>query len=109
MKREPRIGGELPLGERDLRGVSTVLHGYRLFMARGMGHCGGGAGPNSFDAVEALERWVEEGKAPDQLRASLRSNGKVIRTRPLCPFPQAASYIGSGSIDQAENFVCRAP
>ena len=28
---------------------------YRLFMVPGMGHCGGGAGPNSFDAFSALE------------------------------------------------------
>jgi len=74
-----------------------------------MGHCGGGDGPNAFDKVGPLERWVEQGKAPDELIASHSSNGKVDRTRPLCPYPQVARYKGAGSIDEAANFVCRAP
>ena len=62
----------------------------RLFMAPGMGHCGGGEGPNTFDAVAALEQWVEQGRAPDRIIAS-RVNGAVVeRTRPLCPYPQVA-------------------
>jgi len=82
----------------------------RLFMAPGMNHCGGGEGPNSFDAVTAVEQWVERGKAPDQLIASHRgADGKVDRTRPLCPYPQIAKYKGSGSSDDAANFVCSAP
>lgn len=81
----------------------------RLFMAPGMGHCGGGEGPNTFDAVTALEQWVEQGKAPDRLVASHNADGKITRTRPLCPYPQLAAYKGSGSIDDAANFVCSAP
>jgi len=78
-----------------------------LFMAPGMGHCGGGEGPNTFDMVDALERWVEHGKAPDQIPASHATNGVVDRTRPLCPHPQIATYKGTGSIDEAANFICR--
>jgi len=74
-----------------------------------MGHCGGGEGPNVFDKVGALEQWVEHGKAPEKLNASHSTNGKVDRTRPLCPYPQVAKYKGTGSIDDAANFVCRAP
>ena len=81
----------------------------RLFLAPGMGHCGGGEGPNVFDKVGALERWVEQGKAPDTLIASHSTDGKVDRTRPLCPYPQVARYKGTGSIDDAANFVCRVP
>ena len=81
----------------------------RLFMAPGMGHCGGGEGPNVFDTVTALEQWREHGKAPAQMVASLLADGKVVRTRPLCPYPQIAKYKGTGSIDQAENFACRVP
>ena len=81
----------------------------RLFMAPGMGHCRGGEGPNVFDTVGALEQWVEHGKAPAQLLATHSTNGKVDRSRPLCPHPQVASYKGTGSIDDAANFVCRAP
>lgn len=79
----------------------------RLFMAPGMAHCAGGPGPNTFDAVTALEQWVEQGTKPAQLVASHATNGKVDRTRPLCPYPQVATYRGSGSIDEAANFVCR--
>jgi len=79
----------------------------RLFMVPGMGHCGGGEGPNTFDMMSALEQWVEQGSAPARIVASHAANGVVDRTRPLCPYPQAAVYTGSGSIDEAANFVCR--
>lgn len=82
---------------------------YRLFMVPGMFHCSGGPGPNVFDTVTALEQWVEQGKAPSQIVASHRTGGAVDRTRPLCPFPQEAQWKGSGSTDQAENFVCALP
>jgi feruloyl esterase len=62
-----------------------------------------------FDKVAALEQWVEHGTAPDVMIASHRTNGKVDRTRPLCPYPQVAKYKGSGSIDDAANFACAAP
>jgi feruloyl esterase len=92
----------------DALGGAPKVHGsYRLFMAPGMGHCGGGEGPNTFDMVAALEQWVEHGKAPDQILASHSTNGAVDRTRPLCPYPQLAMYKGTGSIDDAANFVCR--
>ncbi len=78
----------------------------RVFFAPGMAHCGGGEGPNVFDALTPLEQWRENGKAPTSILATHSTNGKVDRTRPLCPYPQVAKYKGSGSIDQAENFVC---
>jgi feruloyl esterase len=81
----------------------------RLFFAPGMHHCTGGPGPNSFDTLTAMEQWVEKGVAPDKLIASHSTNGKVDRTRPLCPEPQVARYVGSGSIDAAENFKCEVP
>ena len=81
----------------------------RLFMAPGMAHCGGGEGPDTFDKISTMERWVEHGKAPDQILASHSVNGKIDRTRPLCPYPQIAAYRGVGSIDEAANFICRSP
>lgn len=90
-----------------LGGANRVQGSYRLFMAPGMGHCGGGEGPNTFDMLTALEDWVERGKAPDRIVASHAANGAVDRTRPLCPYPQTAGYKGSGSTDEAANFVCR--
>ncbi len=105
------------LGERQTRGF------VRLFMAPGMQHCAGGPGPNSFgqtvtsaqsdpqhDLTLALERWVEQGVAPDQIIAARRSGADpkspATRTRPLCAYPQVARYKGSGSTDDAANFVC---
>lgn len=88
-------------------GAKKVNSNYRLFMAPGMNHCAGGDGPSSLDAVKALEEWVEQGTAPDRIVASHLTNGKVDRTRPLCAYPQTAIYKGSGSTDEAANFVCK--
>jgi len=91
-------------------GQKTVDESVRLFFAPGMAHCGGGEGPNTFDALTALERWREHGQAPAFIVAShATSGGQVDRTLPLCPYPQMATYKGNGSIDQAESFVCAAP
>jgi feruloyl esterase len=81
----------------------------RLFMLPGMGHCGGGEGPNRFDSMGALATWVEKGQAPEQMLASHRSGSAVDRTRPVCAYPKAAAYKGTGSIDDAANFACKAP
>jgi feruloyl esterase len=91
-----------------LGGAARIRNAYRLFMAPGMAHCGGGEGPNAFDMLTALEQWVEHGKAPDQIVASHATNGIVDRTRPLCPYPQVAIYQGMGSTDDAANFECKA-
>jgi len=88
-------------------GAAEVNANYRLFMMPGMTHCAGGDGPSSFDPLTALEQWVELGKAPEQITASHMTNGKADRTRPLCPYPQVATYKGSGSTDEAASFVCR--
>jgi feruloyl esterase len=79
----------------------------RLFMAPGMYHCGGGIGPNDFDALTAIEQWVEQGKAPSHIIASHNGGIGTDRTRPLCPYPQHAKYKGSGSINDAANFTCQ--
>jgi feruloyl esterase len=84
----------------------TAQENVRLFMVPGMNHCAGGEGPNTFDAVAALEQWVEHQKAPTRMLASHSTDGKIDRTRPLCAYPQTAHYRGSGDINDAENFVC---
>jgi feruloyl esterase len=91
-------------------GGKTKADGFvRLFLVPGMHHCAGGPGPNSFDSLTALEQWAEQGKAPEKLIASHSTDGKVDRTRPLCPEPQVAQYTGSGSVDDAANFRCAVP
>ncbi len=81
----------------------------RLYMVPGMGHCGSGEGPDTFDMMSPLDSWVESGTLPQQIQASKITAGKVTRTRPLCPYPQVARYKGTGSIDEAANFACIAP
>jgi feruloyl esterase len=98
----------------------------RLYMVPGMQHCGGGAGPNVFgqggvgygdrlhDIDAALEAWVEQGIAPDRIIATkyklgMNPESGVVRTRPLCPYPQIARWTGSGSTDEAANFTCVKP
>jgi feruloyl esterase len=78
-----------------------------LFMVPGMGHCQGGPGTDVFDKVAALDRWVETGQEPQSIEASHMTNGVVDRTRPLCAYPAAARYIGSGSTDEASSFRCQ--
>jgi feruloyl esterase len=82
---------------------------FRLFMVPGMAHCGGGIGPDRHDAVTAIVNWVEADRAPDSMVASKVVDDKVVRTRPLCPYPQVARHSGQGSIDDAANFRCVAP
>ena len=90
--------------ERAIREVQTF---YRLFMAPGMAHCGGGTGPNTFDMQAALEQWVERGTAPDQITATHAINGVVDRIRPLCPYPAVAVYKGQGDTNEAGSFTCQ--
>ena len=90
-------------------GRSTADASVRLFMMPGMNHCAGGEGPNTFDRMAVIERWVEQKQAPTRIEASHATNGRVDRTRPLCPFPQVARHTGTGSIDDAASFVCRNP
>jgi len=81
----------------------------RLFMVPGMAHCGGGPGPNQVNWMAALERWRESGSAPDRLLASRVSDNHVNMTRPLCPYPQVAHYLGVGTTNDANNFTCKTP
>ncbi len=77
----------------------------RLFMAPGVGHCGGGSGPQPRNPFGAVVNWVENGQAPDTILASKPITGGT-QTRPLCPYPAQAVWTGVGSTDDASNFVC---
>ena len=80
----------------------------RLFLAPGMGHCAGGAGPNSWDKLSALVDWVENDIAPDSIIATHSSNGQVDNERPLCPYPQRVRYTGpAGGEDDPANWIAR--
>ena len=87
-------------------GVKHVDDFMRLFMAPGVAHCAGGAGPNPVGTLEAVVNWVENGVAPDTILATRNLGGGAVRTRPLCPYPKTAKWTGVGSTDDAANFVC---
>ena len=81
----------------------------RFYLAPGVAHCAGGPGPAPTGVLDALVAWVEDGKAPDTLTAVRRDQtGAVTRSRPLCQYPLVAKYRGTGSTDDARNFVCSA-
>jgi feruloyl esterase len=95
----------------------------RFFQAPGVQHCLSGPGPNMFgqfgvpmgdadhDLTAALERWVEQGSAPEMIiaakwKTAFNPASGVARTRPLCSYPRVAKYKGSGSVEEAANFTC---
>ena len=112
--------------EDTMGGLDKTQEFARLFMVPGMFHCSGGNAPSSFDMLGPIQEWVENGVAPDQIIATQyaesgnsggfanptaggASQGEVIRTRPLCPFPQEQTYDGSGDINDAASFKCALP
>jgi feruloyl esterase len=97
---------------RSRGGAEKTAEQVRLFMVPGMFHCAGGPGPNSFDTLTALESWVERGVAPDAIVAAHYAGNdpkqKRERTMPLCPWPAAARYAGTGDVNDAESWSCPA-
>jgi feruloyl esterase len=87
-------------------GKVAIGKSIQLYMVPGMNHCQGGPGTDTFDKMGAIEQWVEKGRAPDQIVASHRTDGKVDRTRPLCPYGKVAKWKGTGTTDDAANFTC---
>ena len=81
---------------------------FRYFEAPGVAHCAGGAGPQPQGLFDALVNWVENGQAPDSILASRMLGDESTMSRPLCPYPAVAKYKGSGSTNDAANFVCTA-
>jgi feruloyl esterase len=57
--------------------------------------------------LTALEQCVETIKAPDSIPAAHLTNGQPDRTRILCPYPQIATYKGSGDTNNAANMMCK--
>jgi len=93
--------------QKQMGGPDSTSKFARLFLAPGVGHCAGGPGPQPAGALDAVVQWVEQSQAPETLKAERRDPaGTVVRSRPLCQFPLVAKYKGSGSTDDAANFVC---
>jgi feruloyl esterase len=106
-------------------GESNTRDFFRLFMIPDYGMCAA-MFPGTFDALGAVQKWVEEDAAPDQIKATYgeqgrqfreragmqdtpQSKSRVLKTRPVCPYPQVAIYKGSGDTNDAANFQCGKP
>jgi hypothetical protein len=81
----------------------SIGESVRLFLIPGMTHCDGGQATDQFDMLEAIMAWVEEGRAPDRIKAT----GKAFpgASRPICPYPLVARYKG-GDVNKADSFMC---
>ena len=98
--------------QKQMGGAEQTAKFARLFLVPGVDHgfSGPGASPSLIHMIYPLVAWVEEGKAPDQLLGEARdAAGKVIRTRPVFPYPQTARYTGTGDPNDAKNFVSQSP
>lgn len=106
--------------------AASIQDHHRLFMLPEVGHCGGSTGPGSVGGgftepakaqrtaeshvVSALARWVEQGVAPTQIVATrYNTDGSIARQRPACPYPQMATYRGTGDVNAAASFSCTTP
>jgi len=91
----------------------------RFYRIPGMGHCSGGPATDQFDMLTKLVDWVERGEQPQEVIATARGAGNAggenaevpgdwaaDRTRPLCPYPKVARYVGSGDVEDAASFSC---
>ena len=93
---------------RNNGGAAATGRWARLFLVPGMNHCAGGPATDSFDGLGALTDWVEKQTAPARIEASALPASRFFpgRTRPLCPYPAAARYKGTGSLEDSTNFAC---
>lgn len=93
--------------------IAAASESARLFLAPGMAHCSGGAGPNVWDKLTPLIEWVENGIAPEAITAQHLSRGVVDNERPLCSYPKQSVYTGPAGGENLpenwrdENFQCR--
>ena len=85
----------------------------RFYPVPGMAHCGGGPSTDRFDLFTPLVEWVEHGKAPSSVVATVRAENRELpqgwsatRSRPLCDWPKVARYRGAGDVESADSFRC---
>ncbi|KAJ0418676.1 Tannase/feruloyl esterase [Aspergillus carlsbadensis] len=91
--------------EEEFGGAEAVDAWYRLFLAPGVAHCGGGYGPNPIDPLDVLVEWVEEGNPPRTLSAAIVDSAGETVTRDLCRYPFKLVYQG-GDVSRASSFTC---
>lgn len=123
---DPLVAAQTTLGYWDalrLRYGEGLARSARLFMAPGVDHCVGGAGPDLFggaggdapladadhDLLFALERWTQHGTPPERIVATKLSAGAPTQTRPLCAWPLQAVWDRRGDPNLAASFTCERP
>lgn len=92
--------------QRRMGGADRVDEFYRFFLAPGVEHCAGGAGPVPVDPLAALVKWVEQGQAPDTLPAATTDASGATVTRNLCRYPLVSHYDGKGDPKAASSYRC---
>jgi feruloyl esterase len=96
----------------------------RFFLLPGVGHCGGGEGPEQFDVLSPIMAWTELNRAPEMLVAgktvkrsgggqsaniNAQSPAATLFTRPIFPYPNVAQYAGKGDVKDAANYKAVKP
>lgn len=105
------FNGTVDYYSRVMKNDPKVHDYYRLFLAPGVEHCAAGMGWYPGNSFQALVDWVENGTAPDTLRAiatpSTTGSAKPpSRTADLCAWPKVLTYI-KGDAKKASSFACR--
>ncbi len=92
-------------------GLKNIQNFARLFLMPGTDHCAllpaHGIKDNGFDALTALENWVERNQAPEELLLTkFKGDGSKLWQRPSCPYPAKAKYNGIGDPYSSDSFSC---
>ncbi|MBU3067041.1 tannase/feruloyl esterase family alpha/beta hydrolase [Nocardia sp. NEAU-G5] len=93
--------------EAQMGGSAKVDDFYRVFLAPGVAHCA--LTGDTINDLTALTAWVEHGRAPEVLRATLPTPTGRTASRDLCRFPLVSHYSGDGDPTSPASFRCVAP
>ena len=88
-------------------GLEKTREFFRFFLAPGMGHCGGGPGPNQFDHLTALEQWVEKGVAPDKLDRDAQHERQGRPDAAAVPLPAGRAVEGHRQLGRGRELRLR--
>lgn len=94
----PSARGTVEYFEAATRATPGSANAIRLYLAPGVGHCAGGAGPDRVDWLTAMENWVEKNQAPDELPATKADSPLKWN---LCPYPELPTGQADGT------YACR--
>jgi hypothetical protein len=85
-------------------GLAATRAFARMFLVPGGYHCTGGYVAYDEDFLGAMVAWVEQGRAPDSVKASAILDDGTVRRRPLYAYPTQTRYLG-GDVNAATSFA----